>query len=52
MPFSDGGEGALNVLENHADGKIIHCAATDSLKRNTKPNRPFVFIQEHSKCMD
>jgi glycerate 2-kinase len=34
MPFSDGGEGALNVLENHADGKIIHCAATDSLKRN------------------
>jgi glycerate kinase len=46
MPFSDGGEGALTVLENHADGKIINCTTTDSLKRNLIA--PF-FLFENSK---
>lgn len=33
MPFSDGGEGALKVLENHAVGRIRKCKATDALSR-------------------
>ena len=33
MPFSDGGEGALKVLENHAAGRIRKCRATDALSR-------------------
>jgi glycerate kinase len=36
MPFSDGGEGALSVLEKFAQGKIIHCTCTDALKRPIK----------------
>ena len=33
LPFSDGGEGAIKVLEDHAEGKVIDCHTTDSLKR-------------------
>ena len=33
-PFSDGGEGAIEVLKNEAEGKIIDCYSTDSLKRS------------------
>ena len=33
MPFSDGGEGALKVLETHVEGKIKKCMATDALSR-------------------
>lgn len=33
MPFSDGGEGALKVLENHAEGRIRKCSAADALSR-------------------
>ena len=32
LPFSDGGEGAIKVLEDHAEGKVIDCYTTDSLK--------------------
>ncbi len=33
MPFSDGGEGALKVLENHSAGIIKKCIAVDALFR-------------------
>ena len=33
MPFSDGGEGALKVLENHSAGIIKECIAVDALFR-------------------
>ena len=33
LPFSDGGEGAIKVLEDNAEGKVIDCHTTDSLKR-------------------
>ena len=36
MPFSDGGEGALSVLEKYAQGEIIHCTCTDAIKRPIK----------------
>jgi len=31
MPFSDGGEGALNILEDHASGTIVNCEAQDAV---------------------
>ena len=31
MPFSDGGEGALNILEDHASGIIVNCEAQDAV---------------------
>ena len=31
--FSDGGEGALGVLENHAEGVIEECPTVDALGR-------------------
>ena len=31
MPFSDGGEGALGVLEDHALGTFFNCDAHDAL---------------------
>ena len=33
MPFSDGGEGALKVLENHVKGTFQKCLVTDALLR-------------------
>ena len=33
IPFSDGGEGALHVLENHAEGVIEECPTVDALGR-------------------
>tara|TARA_B100001175_G_C19491804_1_gene633014 strand:+ start:511 stop:1647 length:1137 start_codon:yes stop_codon:yes gene_type:complete len=33
MPFSDGGEGALKVLQNHAKGYLKKCLSTDALLR-------------------
>ena len=33
MPFSDGGEGALTVLQNSTKGKVVHCTASDALGR-------------------
>ncbi|MEL0073854.1 MAG: glycerate kinase [Flavobacteriaceae bacterium] len=36
MPFSDGGEGALAVLQKHAKGTRIDCATTDALARPIK----------------
>lgn len=33
IPFSDGGEGALGVLENHAEGMIEECPTVDALGR-------------------
>ena len=33
MPFSDGGEGALKVLENHGKGTFQKCLVTDALLR-------------------
>ena len=33
IPFSDGGEGALGVLENHAEGVIEECPTVDALGR-------------------
>jgi glycerate 2-kinase len=33
IPFSDGGEGALSVLQFHKKGKLIKCSVTDALKK-------------------
>lgn len=33
LPFSDGGEGALSILENHSKGKRICCATVDPIGR-------------------
>ena len=33
IPFSDGGEGALTVLNNHSAGTIVDCPTVDALGR-------------------
>ena len=33
LPFSDGGEGALKVLEENIDGELVSCMVTDALFR-------------------
>jgi len=33
MPFSDGGEGALTVLQTHSTGQLIKCSAYDALQK-------------------
>jgi glycerate kinase len=38
MPFSDGGEGALEVLKNNADGYSVKCWTTDALLRPIEGN--------------
>jgi|TARA_B110000285_G_C15141485_1_gene631011 glycerate kinase len=51
MPFSDGGEGALKVLEEHATGTIINCEATDALSRPIKANY-FLFKDQKSAWIE
>ena len=36
MPFSDGGEGALNILEDHASGTLVNCEAQDAVGKSLK----------------
>ena len=36
LPFSDGGEGALNVLKNYNKGKLIYSKTVDPLGRKIK----------------
>ena len=51
IPFSDGGEGALNVLENHAHGSLMWCKTTDALKRPI--NAPyFLFKKEKTAWVE
>lgn len=38
LPFSDGGEGALKVLEENIDGEMISCKVTDALFRPIEAN--------------
>ena len=33
MPFSDGGEGALTVLQTHSTGQLIKCSAYDAIQQ-------------------
>lgn len=42
IPFSDGGEGALSVLEKHAKGALVACETVDALGRPISANY-FVF---------
>ena len=42
MPFSDGGEGAIPVLEKHSLGKSINCPSTDGLRRPI--TAPYFFL--------
>ena len=42
IPFSDGGEGAFNVLEKYARGKLVACETVDALGRPINANY-FVF---------
>ena len=44
MPFSDGGEGALTLLEANANGKLIKCDTSDALKRKLKA--PYFLFDE------
>ena len=38
IPFSDGGEGALNVLEKYAKGELVACETVDALGRPINAN--------------
>ena len=42
IPFSDGGEGALSVLEKHAQGELVQSETVDALGRSFKANY-FIF---------
>lgn len=48
MPFSDGGEGALTVLESHAKGTLKKCSCFDALQRPIKA--PY-FLFENQKSV-
>ena len=43
MPFSDGGEGALTVLQRHSKGELIKCIGYDALRRPIKA--PYFLFQ-------
>ena len=43
MPFSDGGEGALTVLQRHSNGELMKCLAYDALRRPIKA--PYFLFQ-------
>lgn len=45
IPFSDGGEGALEVLENHIAGKRVYCSTYDAIHRTIEA--PFFLFKEH-----
>ena len=51
MPFSDGGEGALGVLEDHALGTFFNCDAHDALGNFIKASY-FVFKNENTKIIE
>ena len=51
MPFSDGGEGALNVLKDHASGTLINCEAQDALGKFIKASY-FLFKKENSAWIE
>lgn len=51
MPFSDGGEGALGVLEDHALGTFFNCDAHDALGNFIKASY-FVFKNENSAWIE
>ena len=51
MPFSDGGEGALKVLETHVEGKIKKCMATDALSRPIQASY-FYFTNQKSAWIE
>ena len=51
MPFSDGGEGALRVLEDHASGTFFNCDAHDALGNFIKASY-FVFKNENSAWIE
>ena len=36
MPFSDAGEGALSLLEENGNGKLVNCYTSDALERKLK----------------
>ena len=38
LPFSDGGEGALKLLERYIDGELMNCRVTDPLLRPMEAN--------------
>ena len=47
IPFSDGGEGALDVLCSHADGKLVECETFNAIGGKIKAN---YFMFEKEKC--
>jgi len=51
IPFSDGGEGALNVLEDHASGTLVNCEAPDILGNYIKTSY-FLFKKENSAWIE
>ena len=51
IPFSDGGEGALNVLEDHASGTLVNCEAQDALGNYIKVSY-FLFKKENSAWIE
>ena len=51
IPFSDGGEGALNVLEDHAYGTLVNCEAQDALGNYIKGSY-FLFKKEDSAWIE
>ena len=51
IPFSDGGEGALNVLEDHASGTLVNCEAQDALGNYIKTSY-FLFKKENSAWIE
>ena len=51
IPFSDGGEGALNVLEDHASGTLVNCEDPDILGNYIKTSY-FLFKKENSAWIE
>ena len=47
IPFSDGGEGALDVLCSHADGKLVECETYNAIGGKIKAH---YFMFEKEKC--
>lgn len=48
MPFSDGGEGALTVLQAHSKGQLVNCATYDAFKRPIKA--PYFLFQNKKEA--
>ena len=49
IPFSDGGEGALTVLQKYSAGRIVKCKTVNALGRAYKQ---IIFIQREKNGMD